>query len=128
MPISSYISVPFLLALSASAQTGQQAVPTPASRYPLHVHAIGSMAHVGGRELVVTIDGQTMLLQSATPTWPLELGEYLARVRKDEVHARDVQRQYTLQLPDGKHENFYVVGLCERGATVCFGFSVPPSK
>lgn len=127
MSIRSYFSAPLLLALSALAQTGQQAVPTPRSGYPLHVHVIGSMTHVGGRQLVVTIDGQTMLLQSATPTWPLELGEYLARVRKDEVHARDVQRQYTLQLPDGKHEDFDVVGLCERGAIVCFGFSVPPT-
>ena len=120
--------VTFMMAISASAQSSQQLVPPPDNQYPLHVHVIGSLTQVGGRELVVIIDGQPMMIQSTIRTWPLALGDYQAQARKGEGHNGDVQRQYTLQLTNGKQEDFRVVGLCERGATVCFGFSVPPSQ
>lgn len=101
----------------------------PVADYTISVHVIAStsegIANVCGKRLYAQIDGQFVVLAGCNDPLPTALGDYKARLVKDQVSGRgDLDRRYALLLPSGAEYTFYVSGVCEKQQTICFGYSV----
>jgi len=86
--------------------------------YTLTAHVTCSFERGNSERIVVDLDGKQMELVSNNDAFlPLALGDYKARLLKDESpDAYEVKRQYEVLLPDGKVRAFLVSGL---GTSLC---------
>ena len=105
----------FLMSLSTSAQKPNDYPLTVhvASSYSFHELGVSSGTAVAQR-LDVVIDGKKYVLNAAANGYLIALGDYQARLNKDEHKTAYESRQmYTLRFPDGKTRDFTVVGFSE---------------
>ncbi len=101
----------------------------PASDYPILIHVVASTAEGldvrCGKRIVATIEGQFVSLMGCNDPRPQALGDLKARLLKDQVSADgDLDRRYGVLLPNGSEYTLFVMGLCDKQATSCFGYSL----
>ena len=106
-----------VLMLSAVAWAGSE--PSPAE-YTVSVHVSSSLMVLEGesiafsQRLTVTIDGKKYELRSARVNALLALGDYKAKLVRDEHRtAYDSYQVYEFLFPDHKTRKFEVVGVME---------------
>jgi hypothetical protein len=87
----------------------------------VHVRASRLLEFCGGsggcyyeQDLSVTIDGKKYELQSGFKGELLRVGDYKAKIAKDETqHAYEYSRTYEFLFPDGQTRQYSVVGETE---------------
>jgi hypothetical protein len=106
------IIVAVLLSLSAFAWA--EGNPKPAD-YTINVHVSKSFFGTRGEQKVnVIVDGKKYELVSTGDRWLLALGDYKAKLVKDEHRGTyNSHRVYEFLFPDQKTRHFWVVGETE---------------
>jgi hypothetical protein len=101
---------PILVLLTAFAWTKDASSP---SDYSINIHVSSSRAtEPGVQRLDVVIDGKKYKLQ-APANGLFSLGDYKAKLVRDEHKGADVVQVYELLLPGQKTRQFVVVGQTE---------------
>ena len=115
-----------ILLLTSALAGAEKPKPNPAD-YTIAVHVQSSRMVVAfsdvtvgisvcrvQQQLNVTIDGKKFELQSGTASDLLRVGDYKAKISKDETqHAYEYMRIYEFLFPDGQTRQFTVMGESE---------------
>jgi hypothetical protein len=106
------IALPILLMCSALAWAGKQ---SNLADYPINIHVTAArLTDMSELRLNVVIDGKSYELQGITTVSLLALGDYKAKLVKDEHRTTyDSYRVYEFLFPDGKTRQYHLVGISE---------------
>jgi hypothetical protein len=105
----------FVLAIASATCFGGSST---SSEYPIKVHVTSSIFQMGGERLCeylqVQIDGKKYSLANCAVRSPLHVGDYQAKILKDETKgAARFEQRYELQFSDGKTTKYDVIGESE---------------
>ena len=102
------------LLLLCSALAWARSEPNPAD-YKVNIHVSSStLNNVNQPRLSVIIDGKKCELQGVTTDALLALGDYKAKLIKDEHKTTyDSYQIYEFLFPDGKTRQYHLVGITE---------------